>query len=284
MGLQPRLLVSPRTVSIRSAILAHRLLSTSTCSHAQHTQGPPNSNSHDGLSSGVTSRTRHIESAPARYDAHGNELNPYAGGQSAIDKAVHLFFFTEIIRGAAVSLVCPSSILTVEQGCGLFWRTSSARRTQSCILLRKDHSLLVSAENMHSADTQVERSAALVSQAGNILFLHVIMSLQLANYVRLFALHRLSQLKVRLDWTAQGKQPNMVRARICGVISGADGFADIDMTKCIYCGFCAEACPVDAIVESEPRTFYLHLYSERCSSLCSPKPGILDRNPRRTFV
>ncbi len=24
---------------------------------------------------------------------------------------------------------------------------------------------------------------------------------------------------------------------------------DIDMTKCIYCGMCQEACPVDAIVE-----------------------------------
>jgi len=30
---------------------------------------------------------------------------------------------------------------------------------------------------------------------------------------------------------------------------------DIDMTKCIYCGFCQEACPVDAIVESPSRPF-----------------------------
>src|SRR5260363_347311 len=26
---------------------------------------------------------------------------------------------------------------------------------------------------------------------------------------------------------------------------------DIDLTKCIYCGFCEEACPVDAIVETQ---------------------------------
>jgi NADH-quinone oxidoreductase subunit I len=32
---------------------------------------------------------------------------------------------------------------------------------------------------------------------------------------------------------------------------------DIDLFKCIYCGFCEEACPVDAIVET--RVFEYHM-------------------------
>jgi len=36
---------------------------------------------------------------PYKYTAVSDPQDPYKGGPSAIDKAVHIFFFTEIIRG-----------------------------------------------------------------------------------------------------------------------------------------------------------------------------------------
>lgn len=39
------------------------------------------------------------EQHPYKYTAMSDPEDPYKGGQSAIDKAVHLFFFTEILRG-----------------------------------------------------------------------------------------------------------------------------------------------------------------------------------------
>lgn len=39
------------------------------------------------------------EQYPRKYTPVSDPEDPYKGGQSAIDKAVHLFFFTEIIRG-----------------------------------------------------------------------------------------------------------------------------------------------------------------------------------------
>ncbi|RDB20016.1 NADH dehydrogenase [ubiquinone] iron-sulfur protein 8-A, mitochondrial [Hypsizygus marmoreus] len=102
MGLQPRILFTPRTSSIRAAILARRLVSTS---NAQHAQGPSTAVSHDGLSSGIRTGYSHPSEAPAPvFDAQGKEVNPYKDGPTALDKAVHLFFFTEILRGMWIVL------------------------------------------------------------------------------------------------------------------------------------------------------------------------------------
>lgn len=39
-------------------------------------------------------------------DEPGKEVDPYKDGPSALDKAAHLFFFTEIIRGAYKTIAC----------------------------------------------------------------------------------------------------------------------------------------------------------------------------------
>jgi hypothetical protein len=106
LGLQPRLVFAPRATSIRSALAARRLVSTSSCAHAQF--DPKHQLEH--LSSGIEERQAHqIPHAPHEYDAQGVPINPYVNGPSALDKAVHLFFFTEIIRGW-FSLLCPTDV------------------------------------------------------------------------------------------------------------------------------------------------------------------------------
>jgi NADH-quinone oxidoreductase subunit I len=51
---------------------------------------------------------------------------------------------------------------------------------------------------------------------------------------------------------------------------------DIDMTKCIYCGFCQEACPVDAIVEGPNFEFAVETREE----LYYTKEKLLDNGDR----
>jgi len=45
-----------------------------------------------------------VDQQPYKYTAVSDPEDPYKGGPSAIDKAVHLFFFTEIIRGMWIVL------------------------------------------------------------------------------------------------------------------------------------------------------------------------------------
>ena len=97
VGLQPRIAFAARHSFSRSPLVSRCLISSSTCSHAEHASRS------SSLSSGINDRASHAPSHPREYDAHGHELNPYRNGPSALDKAVHLFFFTEIIRGISIN-------------------------------------------------------------------------------------------------------------------------------------------------------------------------------------
>jgi len=96
VGLQPRILTAATRHTPINAFITRRLLSSTACSHAEH---------HPSLESNLEEKVhRHHQRLAPQYDAQGVEINPYKNGPSAIDKAVHIFFFTEIIRGMWITL------------------------------------------------------------------------------------------------------------------------------------------------------------------------------------
>jgi len=91
LGLSTRLLLSPPTGTPSVSLVALRHFATSRRTlQAQPAQDSVNHvKSPRLLGTGVYS----ARDEPDKY------INPYAGGPSALEKAAHLFFFTEIVRG-----------------------------------------------------------------------------------------------------------------------------------------------------------------------------------------
>lgn len=84
-------------VSRTSAILlARRLLSNSSPRSAEIDPLVKHKHPHDHLAGPVAPRSPSLNTAT--YTA-ADEIDPYKGGPGALEKAVHLFFFTEILRG-----------------------------------------------------------------------------------------------------------------------------------------------------------------------------------------
>ncbi len=92
-------LVVARLVRTRTHSLAvHRMLSTASRLQAQPVE-PGHKHPKDYLTSSIAPKSPDIMASYPSDRQYGNATNPYKGGPSAIEKAVHLFFFTEILRG-----------------------------------------------------------------------------------------------------------------------------------------------------------------------------------------
>jgi NADH dehydrogenase (ubiquinone) Fe-S protein 8 len=91
------------TASSPTRFVVRRLIHASPRASAQ-----PTENYTEELKSEITERMRAKKwqpTGPARiFDSNGKELDPYKDGPSALDKAVHYFFFTEILRGMWIVL------------------------------------------------------------------------------------------------------------------------------------------------------------------------------------
>jgi hypothetical protein len=113
LGLSTRLLLSPATGTPTFSLVAVRHLTTSRRTlQAQ----PAHNHNHD------PSKSPRLGTGDySTRDEPGKYVNPYEGGPSALEKAAHLFFFTEIVRGwftVATCLVSVVSEFSSLQACG----------------------------------------------------------------------------------------------------------------------------------------------------------------------
>lgn len=157
-------LAAGRVAAPRSLALAYRWHSTAP--RQQQVDPLVSNKSRDHLEPPPPIRSPGTETA--RFTAAnelGKEYDPYKDGPSALDKAVHLFFFTEIIRGACqICIRSPTGVLlrVCGQACGWYWSNSSVRHTLSCIPSRRALFRLASAGSTPCVDTLAVKSVALV--------------------------------------------------------------------------------------------------------------------------
>lgn len=93
VGLSHRLLTPQRSIALRSALITYRSISSTRCSHAEPLDR------HGSLEGPVKIRSPAATGTLTAQDEPDKHIDSYKDGPSAIDKAVHLFFFTEILRG-----------------------------------------------------------------------------------------------------------------------------------------------------------------------------------------
>lgn len=97
VGLSHRLLALQRSTALRSASITSRNISSTRYSHAEPLDR------HGSLEGPVKIRSPADTGTLTAQDEPDKHSDSYKDGPSAIDKAVHLFFFTEILRGRSVA-------------------------------------------------------------------------------------------------------------------------------------------------------------------------------------
>lgn len=98
-------LIATRVATPRASLQAARMLSTTPrrCHSSLQDHILKESNPHDNLLNPVKPRSPNSKTASfTAADEPGKNYDPYKDGPGAIDKAVHKFFFTEIVRGRSL--------------------------------------------------------------------------------------------------------------------------------------------------------------------------------------